>query len=449
MYFFISNFAALEIIFVSVTVPKLLANLIGASRKISFTGCFVQMYAFLILGVGECYLLVVMALDRDLAINNPLHYSSIMNKVLYIELAVAPWIMGLVVPIIPIIFTAKLEFCGPNEVDHFFCDLAPIQNIACSNPLGLILYKTHELNKTVVTEFVLLAFCNLQNLQILLFVFILLAFISCVMENSAILLLVKYSHSLHTPMYFFISNFAALEIIFVSVTVPKLLANLIGASRKISFTGCFVQMYAFLILGVGECYLLVVMALDRDLAINNPLHYSSIMNKVLYIELAVAPWIMGLVVPIIPIIFTAKLEFCGPNEVDHFFCDLAPIQNIACSNPLVSSLVTSSAAVFGSLLPFLIILAFYIHIIVAISKIKSTTGKQKAFSTCSSHLIVASMFYCSAIIVYIRSKSSRHDKFLALLYTVIIPAINPFIYTFRNNDVKTALRKLKLLRILG
>ncbi|XP_069805715.1 olfactory receptor 2A1/2A42-like [Dendropsophus ebraccatus] len=307
--------------------------------------------------------------------------------------------------------------------------------------MELFLYKTDEFNTTVVTEFILLGFCNLHRLQILFFAFVLLAFIFCVMGNSAILILVRYEHSLHTPMYFFISNFAALEIIFVSVTIPKFLANLIGASRKISFTGCFVQIYTFLILGVGECYLLAVMAFDRDLAINNPLHYYSIMNKTLCIELAVAPWVIGCLLAAIPTIITAQLEFCGPNKVNHFFCDLAPIQNIACSNPWVSNVVTSSAAVFGTVLPFMTILGFYIHIIVAISKIKSTTGKQKAFSTCSSHLIVASMFYCSAIVVYIRPKGSHHDKFLALLYTVIIPAINPFIYTLRNKDVKTALKK--------
>ncbi|XP_069805717.1 olfactory receptor 5V1-like [Dendropsophus ebraccatus] len=310
---------------------------------------------------------------------------------------------------------------------------------------GILYYKTNEFNKTAVTEFILLAFCNLQRLQILLFIFILLAFISCVMGNSAILLLVRYERALHTPMYFFISNFAALEIIFLLVTVPKLLANLIVASREISFTGCFAQLYAFNSLGVGECYLLAVMAFDRDLAINNPLHYYSIMNKALCIELAVAPWVIGCLLAAIPTIITAQLEFCGPNEVNHFFCDLAQIQNISCSNPLVSNLVTSSTAVFASLLPFIAILAFYIHIITAILKIKSTIGKQKAFSTCSSHLIVASLFYCSVIVVYVRPKGSQHDKYLALMYTVIIPALNPFIYTLRNKDVKAALRKSKLL----
>ncbi|XP_073493249.1 olfactory receptor 6N1-like [Phyllobates terribilis] len=313
----------------------------------------------------------------------------------------------------------------------------------------LVLYKIHDFNKTTVTEFILLAFGDLQNLQILLFVFALLAFIACIVGNSVILVLVKCECLLHTPMYFLISNFAFMEIIFVSVTVPKLLANLLVASQRISFTGCFAQMYTFDSLAVTECYLLAVMAFDRDLAINKPLHYSRIMNNAFCIELAIAPWIIGFAITAIPTILTAELKFCGPNEINHFFCDLAPLQNLACSNPMVSNLVTSSGSLFGSILPFLIILGFYIHIIALISKIKSTKGKQKAFSTCSSHLTVASLFYSSGIIIYIKPKGSQHDKFLALIYTVITPFLNPFIYTLRNRDVKTALKNTKLVKVLG
>ncbi|CAJ0949892.1 unnamed protein product [Ranitomeya imitator] len=186
------------------------------------------------------------------------------------------------------------------------------------------------------------------------------------------------------------------------------------------------------------------MAFDRDLAINKPLHYSRIMNNAICIELAVVPWVIGFVITAIPTIVTAELEFCGPNEINHYFCDFAPIQNLACSNPTVSNLVTSSAAAVGSTVPFMIILGFYIHIIVLITKIKSTRGKKKAFSTCSSHLTVASLFYGSTTIVYVRPKGSQHDKFLALIYTVIIPFLNPFIYTLKNKDVKAALKNTRL-----
>ncbi|XP_075137767.1 olfactory receptor 6N1-like [Leptodactylus fuscus] len=303
----------------------------------------------------------------------------------------------------------------------------------------------------MVTEFILLAFSNLENLQILLFIFVLLAFISCFAGNSAILILVRSESLLHTPMYFFISDFALLEIIFACVTIPKLLANLLGASRKISFTGCFAQLYAFNSFGIAECYLLAVMAFDRNLAINRPLHYSNIMNNALCTILAVSPWVIGFVLAAIPTTFTAKLEFCGPNEVNHFFCDLSPLQNIACSDPLVniSALVIIVVTVFASMLPFMIILGFYLHIIAIILKIKGIIDKQKAFSTCSSHLIVTCLFYGSVIVVYGKPKGSQQDKFFALIYTVVIPLVNPFIYTLRNKDVKAALRKSKLLRSLG
>ncbi|KAM5129374.1 olfactory receptor 2AP1-like [Mantella aurantiaca] len=313
----------------------------------------------------------------------------------------------------------------------------------------LLFYAITDANKTVVTEFILIAFSNLKQFQTLLFIFILLAYIGCILGNCAILILVKYEYALHTPMYFFISTFAFLEIIFVSVTIPKLLFNLMEVGRNISFGGCFAQLYAFNSLGVTECYLLAVMAFDRDLAINNPLHYTVIMNKLHCVKLAVAPWIIGIFIAFIPTIFTAQLQFCGPNEVNHFFCDLAPLQNLACSNPFISNVVTSTTAVFATVVPFVLILRFYVHIIKTILKIKSLAGKQKAFSTCSSHLIVASLFYCTAIVVYVRPKGSQYDKFLALMYTAFTPLLNPFIYTLRNNDVKAAFRKSRLIKILA
>ncbi|XP_075048057.1 olfactory receptor 6N1-like [Mixophyes fleayi] len=297
-----------------------------------------------------------------------------------------------------------------------------------------------ETNKTVVKEFILLAFADLQQFQNLLFVVFLLTYITCVVGNVTIIVLVRIEPSLHTTMYFFISVFSVLEIIFVSVTVPRLLANLIAANNIISFNECFIQMYIFDSLGATECYLLVAMVFDRHLAINNPLHYPAIMTHALCIELAVLSWIMGFAIMLISVIITARLDFCGPNMIDHFFCDLAPLQNLACSDPFISNLSTSSTAVFDIVLPFFIIIGFYIHIIMTVLKIKSKEGKQKAFSTCSSHLIVTSLFYGTAIIVYAKPKGSHYDKYLAFMYTAFTPMINPFIYTFRNRDVKKVFR---------
>ncbi|KAM5129378.1 olfactory receptor 5A2-like [Mantella aurantiaca] len=271
-------------------------------------------------------------------------------------------------------------------------------------------------------------------------------YIISIAGNLAVISLVKAGTSLHCPMYFFISVFAALEMSFVSVTIPKLLANLISEDKRISFMNCFAQLYVFNSLGITECYMLAVMSFDRDLAINNPLRYSAITSNIVCIVLAIFPFTISFTIALIPTIFTANLIYCGPNEINHFFCDMAPMQNLACSDPLVSNLVTSIVSVFASLTPFVFILGFYTHIIITIAKIKSVKGKYKAFSTCSSHLTVACLFYTSAMVVYIKPKGSQYDKFLALMYTVVIPFLNPFIYTLRNKDVKDTFQKFSIFK---
>ncbi|XP_041428471.1 olfactory receptor 493-like [Xenopus laevis] len=275
----------------------------------------------------------------------------------------------------------------------------------------------------------------------------LLIYITCVSGNLAIICLVRVEPSLHTPMYFFISTLAATEMMSVSCIIPNLLANLIAAKYRISFIGCFTQLFAADSLGTSVCYLLAVMAFDRNLAISSPLQYSSIMTQTLCIQLAVLPLIVGTVILSIPFIFTAKLEYCGPNEVNHFYCDLAPLQSLACSDPFITKVVTSSGALFSVGFPFITTVGFYIHIIVIISKLNSIESKQKAFSTCSSHLTVAGVFYITAGTVYAAPKGSDYDKFLSLIYTVFTPLLNPFIYTFRNKDVKRALIKSRRLKL--
>ncbi|XP_066428597.1 olfactory receptor 6E1-like [Eleutherodactylus coqui] len=299
-----------------------------------------------------------------------------------------------------------------------------------------------DMNKTTVVEFVLVGFSDFHTFQKFLFCAVLLAYIVCVLGNITIILLVRTQSSLHTPMYFFISTFTVLEIMFVSVTVPKLLAILIQTKRTISFSGCFMQLYAFNALGETECFLLSLMVFDRYLAINSPLQYSTIMNSRFCYELAVLPWLFGFIISSFPTVVTFLLEFCGPNKINHFFCDLAPLQNLACFNPFVSNITTIAAAFVSIVSPFFAIIGFYIHIIYTVFKIKSKEGKLKAFSTCSSHLIVVSLFYGSAIIVYLKPKGSHYDKFLALTYTVVTPLLNPFIYTFRNREVKNAFKKV-------
>ncbi|KAE8587957.1 hypothetical protein XENTR_v10022226 [Xenopus tropicalis] len=299
-----------------------------------------------------------------------------------------------------------------------------------------------NITKTTVTEFTLVAFSDFHEFQMIIFIIVLLMYITCILGNITIITLVRTEPSLQTPMYFFISVFAVLEILFVSVTVPKLLDNLIAHNKNISFAGCFAQLYAFSSLGETECSLLAIMVFDRYLAIHNPLRYSAIMTHRFCTGLAALPWIIGFVISFIPTVSTAVLDFCGPNELNHYYCDLAPLQNLACSNPLISNALTSLTAALTVASPFFVIVGFYIHIIYTIvSKMNSRESKYKAFSTCSSHLIVSSMFYGSGITVYINPKGSKYDRFLALTFTVITPLLNPFIYTLRNKNVKEAFRK--------
>ncbi|CAI9623716.1 unnamed protein product [Staurois parvus] len=300
-------------------------------------------------------------------------------------------------------------------------------------------------NKTIVKEFLLLGFYRLQAFHNVIFIVVLLAYIICILGNISIIVLVRTHPTLQVPMYFFITTFSVLEIMFVSVTIPKLLSILSKADYSISLIGCFMQMYALNSLGETECFLLALMVLDRYLAINNPLRYATIMNNMFCCVLGALPWMAGFIISFIPVMFTVILEYCGPNEIDQFFCDLAPLQNLACSDPLISNLATMSAAISSVICPFTTIVVLYINIISIVLKINSSAGKKKAFSTCSSHLIVACLFYGTVIIVYIRPRGSHYDKFLALMYTVVTPMLNPFIYTLRNTEVKNAFIKISRL----
>ncbi|XP_069805704.1 olfactory receptor 6N1-like [Dendropsophus ebraccatus] len=293
-----------------------------------------------------------------------------------------------------------------------------------------------QINKTMVEEFILVDFADLHQIRIVIFLFFLLTYITCFIGNLAIIIVVKLGPSLHNPMYFFISVFSSLEIMLVSVMIPKLLTILIGHNNRISFIGCFTQMYISGSLGCTECFLLAVMAFDRHLAINKPLHYPTIMTNTLCVGLAIFPWIFGFTCILIQTIITAQLEFCGPNIVDHYFCDFAPIQSLACSDISFCLMFTTFVAVVNIVSSFLTIIGFYVCIIITVCKIKSKDGKQKAFSTFTSHITVASLFYGTLMIMYAKPDASYYDKYVSFLYTAFVPTMNPFIYTLRNRDVK-------------
>uniref|UniRef100_A0A6J0V9T2 Olfactory receptor n=1 Tax=Pogona vitticeps TaxID=103695 RepID=A0A6J0V9T2_9SAUR len=300
-------------------------------------------------------------------------------------------------------------------------------------------------NETVVTEFLLLGFGDLGDEWFPLFLLFLVIYIATIAGNIIIIILVIFDHHLHTPMYFFLVNLSCLEFCYSSSILPLMLANLSkGGQGTISVTGCMVQYYFFSFLAGSECYLLAAMSYDRYVAICKPLLYRSLMNGQVCLQLIIVSWISGSLGIDITIYLVHQLKFCSSHEINDFFCDLNPIVRQACNDThLIELLSVFFVAVF-SLPPFLLTLASYVSIILVILRIPSSSGRKKAFSTCSSHLIVVSLFYSSIMIVYMLPKMEELqdlNKVFSLFYTVLTPFFNPLIYSLRNKEVKEAFRK--------
>ncbi|XP_044537836.1 olfactory receptor 10AG1-like [Gracilinanus agilis] len=300
-------------------------------------------------------------------------------------------------------------------------------------------------NLTEMVEFILLGFSDLPNLQGILFGIFLVIYMSILIGNGLILIITKVDPALQTPMYFFLGNFSFLEICYTSVTLPRMLMNLWSQKRNISLLACAVQLGFLLILGGTECLLLGVMAYDRYVAICKPLNYPLIMNHRVCVQLVVASWVSGVPVQIGQTYQIFSLPFCGSKKLNHVFCDIHPLFKVACGDISLNEFSVYADAVLFAMVPFLLILGSYVKIISTILKLPSATGRSKAFSTCSSHLIVVALFFGSAIIMNLRPKSTHSegiDKILALFYTIVTPMFNPLIYSLRNKDVIAAMKKL-------
>ncbi|KAM6448881.1 olfactory receptor 6C1-like [Liasis olivaceus] len=299
-------------------------------------------------------------------------------------------------------------------------------------------------NTTRIKEFILLGFGNTENFNILLFILFLIIYTLTLSGNLLIITLVVMEKHLHTPMYFFLSNLSCLEICYTSTIVPKMLATFLTGKKTISLWGCILQMHFFSTLGATECYLLAAMSYDRYLAICRPLHYVTLMNNKICILLVSISCLNGFFLITILTSLLARLTFCNQYEIDHFFCDFTPLVRLSCSDTWVienAGLITSSIAMLPT---FFITVSSYIFIIRAILKIPSVNGRQKAFSTCSSHLTVVSIFYGSLMFVYILPTTGKFKvmkKGFSFLYSVLTPMANPFIYSLRNKDIKEILRK--------
>ncbi|XP_008590657.1 PREDICTED: olfactory receptor 11H6-like [Galeopterus variegatus] len=298
-----------------------------------------------------------------------------------------------------------------------------------------------------VSEFILLSFPCSREVQVLLFVLFSVSYILTLMGNGAIICAVKLDHRLHTPMYVLLANFSFLEICYINTTVPSMLGNFLSETKTISFTGCFLQFYFFFSLGTTETFLLPLMAFDRYMAICRPLHYSTIMSSHLCMNLVALCWVMAFLCYPVPIYFITQLPFCGPNTIDHFVCDPGPLLALSC---IPAPGIELSCSILSSLIIFITffsVLVSYALILRAVLRVPSAAGRRKAFSTCGSHLVVVSLFYGTLMVMYISPTSGNPagiQKIVTLFYSSVTPLVNPLIYSLRNKDMKTALRKIQM-----
>ncbi|XP_056425575.1 olfactory receptor 11L1-like [Hyla sarda] len=299
-------------------------------------------------------------------------------------------------------------------------------------------------NVTFISDVILLSFQNFKNVKPLFFTLLLVIYFATVMGNVLIIILVSSSKTLHSPMYFFLSHLSLSDLLLSTDITPQTLSIVLNGTGTISFTRCLSQFYFFSVSECSECLLLTVMSYDRFLAICNPLRYHSIMSCTLRVTLVTMSWLFSFLFILADTTTIGLLDFCGPNVIDHFFCDYAPILELSCSDVSVVQLEVMLLGFLVLVLPFGIILVSYVYILQVILKISSITGRHKAFSTCSSHLTTVSLFYTSLFSVYVlpTGRSLSTGKILSMFYTMGTPLINPIIYSLRNKDIKEAFKKV-------
>ncbi|XP_049746700.1 olfactory receptor 10A3-like [Elephas maximus indicus] len=300
-------------------------------------------------------------------------------------------------------------------------------------------------NQSSVVEFILLGFSNFPELQEQLFGIFLVIYLVTLIGNATIIVVISLDQSLHVPMYLFLQNLSVVEVSFSGVIMPEMLVVLSTEKATIPFAGCFAQMYFILLFGGTECFLLGAMAYDRYVAICHPLSYPIIMNKRVFMKLAISSWALGFVVATLQTSWVFSFPFCGPNEINHLSCETPPVLELACADTFLFEMYAFTGTILIVVVPFLLILLSYIRILFAILKMPSSTGRQKAFSTCASHLTSVTLFYGTANMTYLQPKASyspETKKLMSLAYSMLTPLLNPLIYSLRNTEMKRALMKL-------
>ncbi|XP_054999887.1 olfactory receptor 5AN1-like [Sorex araneus] len=300
-------------------------------------------------------------------------------------------------------------------------------------------------NLTEISHFILLGFSDLPRLLTVLFTVFLLIYITTVTLNLCLIILIRMDSQLHTPMYFFLSNLSFIDICYVTTTVPKMLSGFYQEQLTVTVVGCAVQYFFFALMGLSESCVMTAMAYDRYAAICNPLLYSSIMSPTLCVWMVLGCYLAAFSGSIAQLSAILRLYFCGPNVIHHFFCDIPQLLNLSCNDAFISRVILAIVTMIYGVTNALLIMVSYVYIVLSILKITSAKGRSKAFNTCASHLTAVSLFYVSSVVIYLSSgagSSSTVDRFGSVFYAVLIPMMNPLIYSLRNKEIKDALKKL-------
>ncbi|XP_073924368.1 olfactory receptor 5I1 [Castor canadensis] len=296
-------------------------------------------------------------------------------------------------------------------------------------------------NYNLIAEFILLGFPTHPELQIVFFLIFPLLYGMILMGNIGLILLIKIDAHLQTPMYFFLSNLSFIDLCYSSVIVPKMLVNFLSENKSISYNGCALQFYFFCTFADTESFILAVMAYDRYVAVCNPLLYTVTMSRGLCIWLIVLSYIGGNISSLVRTSFAFILKYCDRNVINHFFCDLPPLLKVSCSDTTVNEWLLSTYGSSVEIICFIIIIISYFFILLSVLRIRSTSGRKKTFSTCASHLTSVAIYQGTLLFIYSRPSSlysPNTDKIISVFYTIIIPVLNPLIYSLRNKDVKDA-----------
>ncbi|XP_004620520.3 olfactory receptor 5B12-like [Sorex araneus] len=300
-------------------------------------------------------------------------------------------------------------------------------------------------NISEVTEFILVGLTEARGLQIPLFIIFTFIYFVTLVGNLGMILLILLDSRLHTPMYFFLSNLSLVDCVYSSAITPKVMVGFLTGDKIISYNACATQMFFFAAFATIESFLLASMAFDRHAAVCNPLHYTTTMTSTVCVLLVTGCYLCGLVQSSIHVAFTFHLSFCHSNVINHFFCDIPALLSLSCSDISTNEIVLFTLASFNVLLTLLVILNSYLFIFIAILRMNSAEGRKKAFSTCASHLATVSIFYGTIIFMYLQPSSSHSldtDKMASVFYTMIIPMLNPVVYSLRNKEVKNAFKKV-------